>query len=425
MNTLDTAKKRIYQFLSNYIYEFTNENSIELEFIRLNGLSNSLYLVKIIDNNLNELKYELIYREFGAVGELIDRKTEKEIIDFLSLSNLTPKILEAHKDYRIEEYISNSDTLKRDLLEENFIIDKIIDVLIAYSLIAPACLYQLFSFNPNYENWDLDSDSMSITYSKSEAENKKVQEKTSNYEISYDFSLYNITKHNIYDKCQKLMYNKSKKNYDVFNSKIESNIHLFNSEDIFKIKKFQFYMDNYNTIFTNIFPKNGVFSLSHNDVHSLNLLLTETSDQILVIDHEYASLNLAGIDIVNYLIEFQFNYTRKTYPFHDFDNKKLYEKFERNYEIFLNFMNKYEKIHNEKEGFSCIKAKEKIYYFELICIISLFWFIYSVMYIDFDALVEKKSFNYLLHACDRIENYEYAYNEIQRLKEEELKLKIE
>ena len=53
-------------------------------------------------------------------------------------------------------------------------------------------------------------------------------------------------------------------------------------------------------------------------IHRLNILVRGDNDLILL-DHEYASLNLIGSDIVNYLIESQFDYTK-----YNFNNKYLF-----------------------------------------------------------------------------------------------------
>lgn len=399
-NNNDTSEEGMARPFEN----FSQENQIELKFVRLNGLSNCIYLVKILDNISNELKYELIYRQFGSIGELVDRRSEKEIINYLSNLNLTPKILETDDfSYRIEEYISNSDTLPRDILAENSLMEKLIPLLVNYTSITSACRFEII-----------------------QKENKENKEDF-NCEISFDKNLYKIPKQNIFEKCLKMMYDKSKKNYDIFleklsEAKINSNTNIplknliENSKE--KLDKFIFYMENYKQIFTKIFPKKGILTLNHNDVHSLNLLLVENSEKLYVIDHEYACLNLVGIDIINYLIEMQFDYTKKSFPFYEFNSAKICEKFDKNFEIYLNYVKEYEKLHKEKEGFEILEEKEKVYYFRLIGVISLFWFIYSVMYIDFEEFVKQESFDLLYHANDRIDNFEYALKEIEKFEKE-------
>ena len=51
--------------------------------------------------------------------------------------------------------------------------------------------------------------------------------------------------------------------------------------------------------------------LNHNDLHRKNLIIEKTNSKIFVLDHEYAALNLIGIDIANYLNESIFDYCPK------------------------------------------------------------------------------------------------------------------
>ena len=107
MDSFEPIIQIINEYLSKNNYRFAEENLIDLNFVRLNGLSNSIYVVKIIDSTNNELKHELIYRKYGSIGELVDRKSEKEIIDYLSDLNLTPKILKSDKLQELQDQISS------------------------------------------------------------------------------------------------------------------------------------------------------------------------------------------------------------------------------------------------------------------------------------------------------------------------------
>lgn len=368
------------------------ENQIELDFIRLNGLSNTIYLVKVFDKTSKTLVKELIYRSFGEISELVDRETEMEIIESLSSKNLTPKIFETdNENYRIEEYIGNSDVLPRNFIKEDFIIEKMINLLVAYSLIS------------SIYNFTIVSDSLS-----------------KEYKISFDPKFQEIKKQNMFDKCLNLMFNKAQAKFDKFKHKLGKKYDNFINEEVMtKINKIKHYMENYKDLFAKVFPKQGIASLCHNDVHRLNLLLTEDTEKIIILDHEYACLNLAGVDIVNYMIESKFDYTKKAFPFYEFEGNSLEIDFEGFYEVFLEFMRKFEEEHSknaDNEFFVQFqKCKKPKYFYRIVCVISLFWLIYSVMYLDYDEFVEKKKFDQLNHAIDRIFIFEKAYSTLENL----------
>src|SRR5262249_24304893 len=147
----------------------------------------------------------------------------------------------------------------------------------------------------------------------------------------------------------------------------------------------------YREVFSQIFPKQGLLALNHNDVHRLNFLALE-NDKLMLIDHEYAALNLIGIDIVNYLIETNFNYKVKQFPFFDCTNDLDYQKM---YKIYLNYIDIFEEnIKNreemdEKHKNLFAQCRTKTYFLHLICTISLFCFIYSVIYLNWSSFDTK------------------------------------
>ena len=387
--------EKIISNINNFMeanFNTRKENQIELEFIRLNGLSNSIYLVKVFDKTSKTLVKELIYRSFGEISELVDRDTELEIIDSLSEKNLTPKIFETDNEtYRIEEYIGNSDVLPKNFVNEDFIIEKILNLLVAYSLIS------------SIYNFTIVSDSL-------------IKE----YKISFDPKIQEIKKQNMFDKCMNLMFNKAKTNFEKFKHKLGKKYDNFiNEEVITKINKIKHYMEKYKDLFSEVFPKKGIASLCHNDVHRLNLLLTEDTEKVIILDHEYACLNLAGVDIVNYMIETKFDYTKKAFPFYEFEGKSLDIDFARFYEVFLEFMQKFEEAHSidaDNEYFLQFqKCKKPKYFYKIVCVVSLFWLVYSVMYLDYDDFIEKKKFDQLDHGIDRIFVFEKAYSALENL----------
>jgi len=209
------------------------------------------------------------------------------------------------------------------------------------------------------------------------------------------------------------MFNKAKKNFQKFSLKFKERFNkVLNSKIFLKYKKIKHYLKNYKEIFTQVFPKEALFVLNHNDVHRLNFLSLD-NDKIMLIDHEYAALNLVGIDIVNYLIETNFNYKVKQFPFYDYKETMDYDKM---YKIYLNYLDKFEEENckrgedvdeNNKSLYN--NCRTKTYFLQLICVISLFWFIYSVIYLDWNSFEMKNFFDYFQHGLLRLGMFEKAY----------------
>jgi hypothetical protein len=61
------------------------------------------------------------------------------------------------------------------------------------------------------------------------------------------------------------------------------------------------------------------------------------------------------------------------------------------------------------------KLKSMKYFLRLVCTISLFWLLYSVIYCEFESFTLQKTFGYYQHALDRIFIFEKAYNKLQAL----------
>jgi thiamine kinase-like enzyme len=391
--------EKIYNNVKTYINKNLigqNYNEIELNFEKLNGLSNDIYLVKMYNKTTNEMVHEVIYRQFGEIADLVDRNLETCIIENLSEKGLTPKIYETDgQTYRIEEFISNSDTLDKESLKEDDVIERIIQILVSYTMISGVYIYHLHS-----KNFDQD------------------------YKIEIDPDLnsnFNNTRisQNMFDMCMKDMITKARKNFERFSKIFEKKYNKFLDQEVFeKYEKLKFYIKNYNDVFSKIFPKKGFFVLNHNDVHRLNILLSNDKEKLFILDHEYSALNLIGIDIVNYMIESNFDYTMKSFPFYQFNGEEI--DFDNYFEIFKNFLDKFESCHanlfqEEDNKLRFEKMRTLKYFLKLVCVISLFWLLFSVIYCEFDSFTLQKTFDYFQHASDRIFIFEKAYKKLESL----------
>jgi len=85
------------------------------------------------------------------------------------------------------------------------------------------------------------------------------------------------------------------------------------------------------------------------------------------------------------------------------------------------FLEKFEEAHSEElqqeetaKQFECVKSYK--YFLRLVCLISLFWFLWGVLYFDYNKLTKKKSFDYLSYSLDRLFIFKNAYNELKERK---------
>jgi len=172
-------------------------------------------------------------------------------------------------------------------------------------------------------------------------------------------------------------------------------------------------LKDYKEKFTQIMPNQGLFVLNHNDVHRLNFLSLEQNNKLMLIDHEYAAMNLIGVDIVNYLIEANFNYKVNVFPF--FENKEKID-FSKMYDVYLKFLDKFEEANKRKiEDLEINKihyqqCRTFEYFLKIVCLISLFWFVYSIIYLDFSQLELKNTFDHFSHALARLSYFDKAYS---------------
>ena len=195
----------------------------------------------------------------------------------------------------------------------------------------------------------------------------------------------------------------------------DSNKELFNDILLLKI-----YLTNFRSIVHDIFPKSGHMTMSHNSIWNKNLLKLKNyqkyKKRIMVIDHEFASLNLIGYDIVNYMNETLFEYLPK-YKF----NQENYD-FTYFYGVFKRYMEKFQIIRPElgvtlNSNYN-IDQSEK-YFTQLFCLNHLFWMLYSCVYLNFEKHVAGQGFNFLQHAVDRIKCYEMGMKKLDEINEQE------
>lgn len=377
MDTIEKVESNIKQYIQEK-FNFSSQDNISLKLIRMNSLSNDIYHSIVTDTTTNEIIDEICYRNFGEIGDIVNRPLEESVINSLGNQGIGPKIFSTdHKTYRIDEFIQNSSPIPHDALKTEAILSQMIPVLVSYSEIAPIYRYS-FSEDPNEKKINVE-------------------------EFKENIDAPVKTTQNIYDMCMKDMCKKGLSKLDKFIKDARMNNNT-DKEFLMKLDSISTFASHLTEIFDKAFPQSGFFSLNHNDTLRLNLLLKD--EKILIIDHEYGGLNLPGFDIVNYVVETNFDYS-PSYEFYpnEIDLKAYYE-------IFVKFLNAFEKSEkhsyfvNSEEGKNEIKKYKSFEYFtNLVILDNILWFVFALIYFDYEKIMNGKSFNYFQHAFDRVTYY--------------------
>ena len=384
----DKIKSKINSFIiKSYNIE---EKDFEISLKNLGGLSNNNFIVTITNKTTKEIIDQILYRKFGEISDVVDRDLETMIINNLSKKGIAPKIYEVDPKgtFRIEQYLSNTYPIKKIDEFDNHIINQIIHILNNFSLISNVYKYEILDnkivYNPIFQN----------------DEDKKKQKITTD----------------MFNKCMDEMYNKALKNFKIFSEEFINKITRENNKELYlDFEKLDYYMKNYHNIFLDIFPKIGYMILCHNDIHRLNLIIRENDKKVFLLDYEYACLNLIGNDFANYMNESCYIYENE----YQFTKEKIdFEKYYNLYKLYIKeFINTYKFMNNSEECKLFLnEIQTKKYYLKLHCVINLFWFLYCVIYLDFEELnKDKKNFFYFIHGIHRIYYFDCAKNEIKNI----------
>lgn len=226
---------------------------------------------------------------------------------------------------------------------------------------------------------------------------------------------------NFFDFVVDDLYEKAMKTFNQFVEKAHENFKDGENKELFNdILLLKIYLTNFRKIVQEVFPKNGHMTLSHNSIRDQNLLrlknYREFKKRVMVIDHEFACLNLVGYDIVNYMNESLFEYLPK-YKF----KEEVYD-YNYFYSIFQRYMEKFKASRPElgptMNNVYDIVDSEK-YFIQLTCLNHLFWMVYSCIYLNFDNYIKGQGFNFFQHAIDRAKCYEMGLRKLEELNEEE------
>ena len=390
MNDIIEMQNEIRKYFFNKRKQKAQEKYIGVELKKIGGLSNVNYLAVVKDMSTNEIIAKILFRKFGALSEGVNHELETTIIDYLAKKGIGPKLLfeDADGRYRLVEYLEGTMTIPRNKGLDPKLLDKLIPIINAYTLISYTYKYKVRGEN--------------ITFTQV---NDGIKEKRL------------LISKNQYDVCMTDWLEKAKKCYKVFTDQFKEKVSREKEPKEWADMEFvQNYLDNFKTEFNKNFPSDGFLVLCHNDTHRLNLLLRKRDQKLYILDHEYAYLNLPGNDMANYLNETLFNYEPDYYCTLD----KI--DFDKTYQIYLKFIEQFIQGHkfieNEEGGKEFLKkTKTKKYFIMLNNIINLYYFIWSFCYVDFSTW-EKDHYGeyYFVHGVDRIKVYLAGMKELEKLK---------
>jgi len=385
-----TIKNEIKHFYNMQKDIRTQSKNIDIELKKIGGLSNVNYIIVDKDMSTNETIAQILYRKFGALSKGVNHELETTIIKFLAKKGIGPKLLyeEPNGNFRLVEYLEGTNTISRIKGLDPKFLDKLIPILVSYNKISYIYKYEItknkISMNPVEDG----------------IPDKRLM----------------ISK-NQYTTCVEEWLEKGLKCYNNFTEQFKKNVSREKEpKEWDNMELVQHYLDNFISEFNSNFPSKGFLALCHNDTHRLNLLLRKKDQKLFILDHEYAYLNLPGNDMANYINETMlFNYEPEYYCLTDkvdFDKGyQIYQKFVEQFIQNYSFMNE------TKEGKDFLEfMKTKKYFIILNNIINLFYFLWSVCYVDFPTW-QKDHYKeyYFVHGLDRIKIYLAGMNELKRL----------
>jgi len=337
-------------------------------------------------NNLNFIK------------GIVDRNLETYIIDQFSERGLGPRVYETdYKVYRIEEFIPDLVMLSRENMFLEEVLDKMLQNFAIFNVIGDIKYF---------------SDKVG---SRSKSEFFKIMLEDTN---KLNFLSFTVNK-------MKLSANNSlnefKKNYvaklaelnkekDIINDcALKDRIEDFNR----KLLTIEFYVENLEDIFYKCCPDQGIFVLSHNDAHLINIMHTKKMDKVILFDHEYSCYNFIGFDIANYIIENLFYLADDKYPFYKFHGEDLKsllnQDFINSYKKFFSLIeNKYYKNFKDYPEYETLieTAKSRDYLMRIMSLSSIMWSIFAVIYLDFESVWNKSAYDYFNYSFDRLSIYD-------------------
>jgi len=235
----------------------------EMHFERLGGLTNEMW--KVTSLRPFTTPESVIYRKFGDVGELVDRKTENYILKGLGDQHVGPKFYAGTEKYRVEKFYDSTD-LNPEKFQEPLIRRQM-----------AKAIAELHSVNLD----ELDKTPVMMKVLEGKVLLKDAQEKA---------------RRDVYTPMERKL--------------LDEILSLTSEQEISFLKK---------SLPTN--TESVVFS--HNDAHSQNVLLLKKNQELMLIDYEYSAYNYRGYDIANIFNETIFEYHTHERPYYNCDETRF------------------------------------------------------------------------------------------------------
>ena len=362
-------KKSLEIFSKINSKEIKREN-ISFNISPLSGISNTIYRITLIPNKKQD-QYEIpniFFKIFGKLSVLCNREVEANISKSLSNYGCSAKIYETdNKTYRVDEFLYGYETINRDHLYKEIILDKIQTILAHYNTV----------LNVN-------------TY----ANIMSCQSKKDYFQMLLaDDSRFNVVAYLILQF--KPFAERSFKNFKKDSETDKDNLTMEFKENLSRLEK---YIVNFDKLLYEFCPDKAMLVLSHNDSHCLNILSNKDFSKIMLVDHEYAYFNFFGYDMVNYFYESMFILSDDKHPFYQFLNRDFsFLIQESNFTTYLKFLNiskeKYRHLFSEYKNYEELfeLACTKDYYMRLVGVNSLFILLFSLLYFDYDSFKKKNA----------------------------------
>ena len=171
--SLETQKeivKNVKAYLfQNKSQEMKNYNKDRIVFmlVKLGGMCNENYLVKVREENSNKIIFQAVYKKFGIMSKTGEHLLESYIIEYLSKKGIGPKLYLEKKSYRLMEYIPETRHIEKDILFNDRIIDQLSLILDTYNHFTSTYLYHIkdnkIEIEPLKANNDISGKEINVT----------------------------------------------------------------------------------------------------------------------------------------------------------------------------------------------------------------------------------------------------------------------
>ena len=143
---MEISQNELEENIKMYIKEKhpkQNSDDFIIKKNEIDGMTNKNYQIIYYDKNAPNKLYEVLYRKYGDILDLSDHDKEIYIIKYLANKKEGPNVLYTSPNYRIVEYIKDSNIIPLELRYDKKVLNDIINILCNYPLISNIYKYSL------------------------------------------------------------------------------------------------------------------------------------------------------------------------------------------------------------------------------------------------------------------------------------------